>query len=166
MKKILLLFVLPLTVSILIYLYFFFQRAPFDSSSIPKILFTPSQLSNFTGDNDSPVYLSIVGHVFDVSSGKSHYGPGGSYHFFVGKDGSRAFVTGHFDNEHLIPNISDLPADKIFDLNNWFVFYRSKYPEIGKLTGHFFDEKGEPTANYLDFELKLKGCSFEKENLQ
>lgn len=40
---------------------------------------------------------SIVGHVFDVSNGRHFYGPGGGYEFFTFRDGSRAFVTGKFD---------------------------------------------------------------------
>jgi hypothetical protein len=41
----------------------------------------------------------ILGSVYDVSSGAKHYKPGGSYHFFLGKDASRAFVTGDFVND-------------------------------------------------------------------
>lgn len=41
-------------------------------------------------------YLVIVGEVFDVRAGPSYYGKGGSYSFFTGGDGSRAFVSGDF----------------------------------------------------------------------
>lgn len=39
---------------------------------------------------------SILGEVFDVTKGKKHYGKGGSYEFFTGKDASRSFVSGDF----------------------------------------------------------------------
>ncbi|KAI5652352.1 hypothetical protein M9H77_29539 [Catharanthus roseus] len=34
--------------------------------------------------------------VFDVSKGKSHYGAGGGYNHFAGRDASLAFVSGNF----------------------------------------------------------------------
>ena len=37
-----------------------------------------------------------MGEVFDVTKGARHYGKGGSYSFFTGRDGSRAFTTGDF----------------------------------------------------------------------
>jgi len=37
--------------------------------------------------------------VFDVTKGRKHYGPGGGYSFFSGRDGSRAFVSGDFTEE-------------------------------------------------------------------
>lgn len=40
--------------------------------------------------------LSILGEVFDVSKGAKHYGRGGGYQGFTGRDASRAFVTGDF----------------------------------------------------------------------
>lgn len=51
----------------------------------PPRNFTLAQLVNFDGTHDeksgSPksVYLSINGIVFDVSSGRNFYGPGGPY---------------------------------------------------------------------------------------
>ena len=37
-----------------------------------------------------------MGDVYDVSAGRLHYGVGGPYHFFAGRDASRAYVTGCF----------------------------------------------------------------------
>ena len=44
-----------------------------------------------------PLWLSICGQVFDVTAGARHYGSGGGYSFFTGRDGTRAFVTGEFN---------------------------------------------------------------------
>lgn len=46
----------------------------------------------------SPVdkFTSILGEVFDVSKGAKHYGKGGPYEGFTGKDASRSFVSGDF----------------------------------------------------------------------
>lgn len=56
-----------------------------DVSSGKPDMFTISSLSEFNGKNSPKLYLSIMGLVFDVSKGVKHYGPGSSYHFFVGR---------------------------------------------------------------------------------
>ncbi|EJT71806.1 hypothetical protein GGTG_11059 [Gaeumannomyces tritici R3-111a-1] len=58
---------------------------------------TPEQLAGFDGSDEAkPIYLAINGSVFDVSSNRRTYGPGGSYQYFAGVDASRAYVTGCF----------------------------------------------------------------------
>lgn len=47
-------------------------------------LFTKEDLAKFAGKDGASVYLAILGEVFDVSSGRKHYGEGGGYHFFTG----------------------------------------------------------------------------------
>jgi predicted heme/steroid binding protein len=59
---------------------------------------TDAELARYDGtDPNLPVYLAIDGEIFDVSTGRKFYGPGGSYHFFAGHDATRAFVTSCFD---------------------------------------------------------------------
>ncbi|RDW85868.1 cytochrome b5-like heme binding-containing protein [Coleophoma crateriformis] len=59
---------------------------------------TDAELKKYDGsDPESPVYLAVNGTIYDVTAGRRHYGPGGSYHFFAGADASRAFVTTCFD---------------------------------------------------------------------
>lgn len=40
--------------------------------------------------------MAVNGTIYDVSASPQTYGPGGSYHFFAGRDATRAFVTGCF----------------------------------------------------------------------
>lgn len=49
------------------------------------------------------LWLSICGQVFDVTAGAHHYGSGGGYAFFTGRDGTRAFVTGEFNEKGADP---------------------------------------------------------------
>ena len=57
-------------------------------------------MKKYDGSNpDLPIYLAINGTIYDVSLGRKHYGPGGSYHFFAGADASRAFVTNCFKED-------------------------------------------------------------------
>jgi predicted heme/steroid binding protein len=62
--------------------------------------FTDADLKAYDGTNpDLPILIAINGTIYDVSKGRKHYGPGGSYHFFAGADATRAFVTGCFDTD-------------------------------------------------------------------
>lgn len=61
---------------------------------------TPSQLALYNGSDPSlPIYLALNGTIIDVSANPGIYGPGGGYHFFVGRDATRAFVTGCFQED-------------------------------------------------------------------
>jgi predicted heme/steroid binding protein len=62
--------------------------------------YTDTDLLSYDGSNpDLPILLAINGTIYDVSAGRKHYGPGGSYHFFAGRDASRAFVTNCFQED-------------------------------------------------------------------
>lgn len=64
--------------------------------------YTDADLRAYDGsdpDLTKPILLAINGTIYDVSAGRRHYGPGGSYHFFAGADASRAFVTSCFDTD-------------------------------------------------------------------
>ncbi|TFY81480.1 hypothetical protein EWM64_g2541 [Hericium alpestre] len=52
-----------------------------------QTLFSERQLASFDGsDPHRPLYIAIDGDVYDVSSNRRVYGPGGSYHIMAGKD--------------------------------------------------------------------------------
>jgi hypothetical protein len=59
------------------------------------------------------VNLILRGRVYDVTSGKNYYGPGGSYSFFSGKDATRGFTTGCFEKEHLTHDLRGLTAEEL-----------------------------------------------------
>ncbi|KAI2634155.1 cytochrome b5 [Hypomontagnella submonticulosa] len=61
------------------------------------IYLTPSELAQYDGtDETKPIYLAINGTIYDVSSNRRTYGPGGSYRFFAGADAARSYITGCF----------------------------------------------------------------------
>jgi hypothetical protein len=61
-------------------------------------LFTAQELAASAG-SASVLRLAILGSVFDVSAGRKHYGEGGGYAFFAGRDGSKAFVSGPYSRQ-------------------------------------------------------------------
>ena len=82
---------------------------------------TPEQLALYNGsDSALPIYLAINGSVFDVSANPLVYGPGGHYNFFTGKDATRAFVTGCFqeDQTHDLRGVEEMfmPLDEEAEL--------------------------------------------------
>ena len=82
-------------------------------SCVGCISFTRDELAEFDGrplpdGSPSPLYLSVLGRVYDVSSGGAFYGPGKSYHKLVGKDATRAFCTGCLAPSCLISSTAHL----------------------------------------------------------
>ncbi|KAI1210482.1 cytochrome b5 [Annulohypoxylon truncatum] len=64
------------------------------------IYLTPAELAQYDGtDETKPIYLAINGTIFDVSSNRRTYGPGGSYRFFAGADAARSYITGCFADD-------------------------------------------------------------------
>jgi len=109
------------------------------------------ELAQHDGSTEGkPLLLAILGKVYDVSKGAKHYGKGGSYSFFSGRDGTRAFITGKFNAEGLIPDISGLTPEQAFDINEWQDFYHTDYTYVGLLEGHYYNADGSPTAAVAD----------------
>ncbi|KAK9504615.1 hypothetical protein O3M35_010912 [Rhynocoris fuscipes] len=117
-------------------------------------LFTKDELSKYKGENGK-IYLSIIGHVFDVTKGKRFYGPGESYHGFAGRDASKAFITGDFTKKGLIDDLADLTLSDLRSLRDWLDRYKKDYIYKGKLIGRFYDRNGNPTAYLREIESKF-----------
>jgi predicted heme/steroid binding protein len=70
-----------------------------------QVTLTDAELLQYDGsDPTKPIYLALNGTIYDVSSSPQTYGPGGSYHFFAGRDAARAFLTGCFA-EDAVPDL-------------------------------------------------------------
>jgi len=96
-------------------------------------------------------YLVIVGHVFDITKGFKSYEPGSGYHGFIGQDGSRAFVTGKFDKEGLVSDLTGLSSSDFAGLGTWLDFYIKTYPFVGYHYGRFFDKGRKATSAFEEF---------------
>jgi predicted heme/steroid binding protein len=98
-------------------------------------------------DGDSELWLSILGEVYDVSSGAKFYGEGGPYSIFAGRDGSVPFITGTFTPEEALKGLDVLDSNQLNSLDNWRKSYEDneKYPFVGLLEGRLYDNDGNPT---------------------
>ncbi|KAL0361287.1 UNVERIFIED_CONTAM: Membrane-associated progesterone-binding protein 4, partial [Sesamum radiatum] len=92
--------------------------------------------------------------VFDVTKGKSHYGVGGGYSHFSGRDASRAFVSGNFTGEGLTDNLHGLSSTEVKSIVEWRDFYIRTYIFVGKLVGRYYDNEGNPTKYLKGVEAK------------
>ena len=87
-----------------------------------------------------PVYLSVRGQVFDVTSGRNFYGPGGPYENFAGRDASRGLACGSFDEEMLtkdllgpLDKLEGLGPEEMEALRGWEERFEEKYLVVGRL---------------------------------
>ncbi|KAK9098117.1 hypothetical protein Syun_025162 [Stephania yunnanensis] len=92
------------------------------------------QLKQFDGrDPDKPIYVAIKGRVFDVSSGETFYGPGGSYCSFAGRDASRALAKMSKNEEDICASIDGLTEKELGVLADWETKFEAKYPVVGRV---------------------------------
>ncbi|KXJ95916.1 cytochrome b5-like heme/steroid binding domain-containing protein [Microdochium bolleyi] len=102
--------------------------------------FTPRTLLPYNGQDGMPVYLAVRGRVFDVTSGRNFYGPGGPYENFAGRDASRGLACHSFDEEMLtkdldgpLDKLDGLDAEAMDSLKGWEERFDSKYLVVGRL---------------------------------
>lgn len=116
-------------------------------------LFTPAELARYDGTAGRRLYLAVVGDVFDVTSGRRHYGKRGGYRHFAGRDASKSFVTGDFKKD-LTDDLTGLIPEQVADIVNWRDFYRKHktYFKVGRVVGRFFTAAGEPTEALAEAE--------------
>jgi len=130
-----------------------------------QTVFTKAELAKYDGSPDSPgLYLAILGQVYDVAKGKEYYAPGNGYAFFSGKDGSRAFVSGQFDEAGVIDDVTGLDHGDYLGLKEWVEFYETDYTRVGVLEGRFFDTNGEVTEEWKTLQANISAAIQDKEN--
>ncbi|WJX38804.1 Membrane-associated progesterone-binding protein 4 [Trifolium repens] len=118
-------------------------------------LFSTQELALFNGtDQGLPILLGILGSVFDVTKGKTHYGLGGGYNHFAGRDASRAFVSGNFTGDGLTDSLRGLSSTEVKSVVDWRDFYLRSYKYVGKLVGRYYDNQGNPTKYLKGVEAK------------
>lgn len=96
--------------------------------------YTLVELAQYDGsDPATPLLIGIRGEVYDVTRGRSFYGPGGPYGMFAGKDCTRALAKVSFDEELFTGDIEGLDRDELDKLEEWIEMFEGKYRRIGRL---------------------------------
>lgn len=75
------------------------ETASVKSKSDQRLL-TVDELAKFDGIHNNELYLAILGSVYDVTKGAKHYGAGGSYNYFVGKQQERKKMMQKNEEKH------------------------------------------------------------------
>jgi len=127
---------------------------------------TPPSLALSTGGPDAPggrVWVAFLGDVYDVSTSRRVYGPGGDYAHFAGRDATAAFISGDFGpaglTPHLLPGALSDP-DTLSTLRHWARFYarHPNYTRTGVLVGGpYYDGRGRATAHRRAVDVALRG---------
>mmetsp|Transcript_30177 Transcript_30177/g.79262 ORF Transcript_30177/g.79262 Transcript_30177/m.79262 type:complete len:186 (+) Transcript_30177:48-605(+) len=117
------------------------EQPPAPPLNIPNRDYTPEDMARFNGVNAieehngrKTILLACGGVVFDVTSGRDFYGPGGPYAVFAGRDASRGLAT-----MSLAPpaegwdDLSDLQQEEQETFAEWCQMFADKYPVRGKL---------------------------------
>jgi len=132
-----------------------------DPDDVPT--YTMAELWEFgSGDDNSPLLISIFGRIYDVSEGERFYGPGSSYQMFPGRDVTYALSTGckrcALDADK---TVDDLTEKQVTEGKRWLSFFQlhDKYPYVGKLEGDhlelLMDELIQQDMDSLTEEQKL-----------
>jgi len=129
-----------------------------DNIKVSEYLFTKDELwKHYRGISGSRgVYVGFLGKVYDVKNGAKYYQAGGSYHFFAGRDATRAFITGDFSEDGLIDDLGDVDLHNFAGINDWEKFYAKNYPVVGKVVGYFYDSSGKPTSSMKNVQESIK----------
>lgn len=146
----------PLNVTLLTILLTlsYFRLRPSSPPSLPAgpspivfQTFTPRTLLKYNGENQSPVYLAVRGKVYDVSSGRNFYGPGGPYENFAGRDATRGLACQSFDAEMLTKDLDgpldtceDLNAEQLDNLKGWIERFDEKVIKYNPLYCSWYRE--------------------------
>lgn len=117
---------------------------------------TRDQLEEMDGYDDTPLYLSIRGRVYDVTAGQTFYAEGKEYHNWVGTDATRSFGTGCRGGtdktgvECLSESTDGLSDSEELEIDRWLELYEThdKYTFVG----HLIEDPVNEILEHIDEE--------------
>mmetsp|Transcript_30450 Transcript_30450/g.73446 ORF Transcript_30450/g.73446 Transcript_30450/m.73446 type:complete len:265 (+) Transcript_30450:187-981(+) len=113
-------------------------------------LISSEELALYPGKEEgSTIWLSILGKVFDVTTGPEFYSAlNGGYKFYAGRDASPCFGSGINTEEGAQEKLEEWEDKKLMPVWEWSTFYEDHetYKYLGVLAGsRYFDKQGNET---------------------
>lgn len=94
-------------------------------------IFTKAELAGFNGSDESvPVYISVAGHVLDVSGSRNLFGRGKPRGCWSGRDATMAIIAKTCDEKELARSWSSAQQHETTQLEQSLQFFLSKYPKV------------------------------------
>ena len=102
---------------------------------VPDKTFNLAELSVYNGKDSRRIFIGCQGLVYDVTSGRKFYGPGGSYGFLAGCDATVALAKFSMNPKFVnIPWVlDDFDEEEINALANYVRTFTKKYPIVGRV---------------------------------
>lgn len=111
--------------------------------AIPDIFFTAEDLAQYDGQNGGPIYLSVMGIVYDVTAGRDFYGVGSAYGCFAGKECSRCLAKMEINDKEANAGWANLNEEHAKTMLEWKAKYDSKYPIVGRFAPDaYYEQRG------------------------
>jgi membrane-associated progesterone receptor component len=104
--------------------------------------FTLLQLREFSGSDNTHIYVALLGNVYNVTSSTDLYGEGSPFHCYAGRDASLAISKQSCDEELFLDKpledsqVEHLSPDAQTTLKEWIRVFQTdfKYPIVGKVS--------------------------------
>lgn len=129
-----------------------------------KYFLSPEELKLYNGIDKKELYLSLLGNIFDVTKGAQHYGRGQTYNIFIGRDASRNFIDGKFNQEDASDHVINLNDKELLSLRHWLKFYKKEYKKVGILIGRYYNEDGSLTPYGKEVKSLIKAAEKTKDS--
>uniref|UniRef100_A0A915EAR8 Cytochrome b5 heme-binding domain-containing protein n=1 Tax=Ditylenchus dipsaci TaxID=166011 RepID=A0A915EAR8_9BILA len=109
-------------------------------------VFTVDQLALFDGTRKSnPVYLALLGRVYNVEKGRKFYAPPAATAFSLQRR-HQSFCDRRFYTCGLTDDVFGLSESELLSIDEWINFYEKEYELVGLLEGTYWTSQGKPTA--------------------
>ena len=93
---------------------------------------TLEELSKYTGEDPfRPILFSVRGRIYNVTSARNFYGPGGAYQTFAGREIARALGKMAIKDEECTAEVGDLTERERTILEDWEKKFQEKYEVVG-----------------------------------